>query len=228
MSLSLFFLYLGRIDRCVYLGTPSDAESQANILRALTRKLPLSPTVNIPEIVSHCPEGVTGADMSALTTDAALEAARKAVARLESEWETWSLARQRKRDVIRAAMEAKATLELVLIPVEHSNDSISVSQESFPEESTSAAAASTSAVAILAAADDVLRSLHLADYREALDALEPVPLAEYVKEHASAASVQVLIEQEDFLKAAKTLVPSLSKEQLDHYQILRKQFSQIQ
>jgi SpoVK/Ycf46/Vps4 family AAA+-type ATPase len=59
---------------------------------------------------------------------------------------------------------------------------------------------------------------------ELADALEPLPLAAYVAAEAAPDRVAAQVCQADLERAAAQLSPSLSREQLEHYQRLRKQF----
>jgi len=63
----------------LYLGVSETHEAQAKIIRALTRKFPLEPSLSIDDISLRCPFNYTGADFYALCSDALLNAmSRKA------------------------------------------------------------------------------------------------------------------------------------------------------
>lgn len=78
----------GRFDRLLYcgLGGSSQADeqrqSQAAIMFALTRKMVLSPDVDLLQIASSCPPTYTGADLYALCAGAWQRAAAREVRRL--------------------------------------------------------------------------------------------------------------------------------------------------
>jgi len=58
----------------LYLGVPDSNEAQLNVVRALTRKFHLHPTLSLPDVVFKCPFHFTGADFYALCSDAMLVA----------------------------------------------------------------------------------------------------------------------------------------------------------
>lgn len=62
----------GRLDRLLFCDFPSPRE-RLDILRVLSRKLPLESDVNL-EAIAHMTEGFSGADLQALLSDAQLEA----------------------------------------------------------------------------------------------------------------------------------------------------------
>ncbi|XP_019182268.1 PREDICTED: peroxisome biogenesis protein 1 isoform X2 [Ipomoea nil] len=62
----------GRLDRLLFCDFPSPRE-RLDILRVLSRKLPLESNVNL-EAIAHITEGLSGADLQALLSDAQLEA----------------------------------------------------------------------------------------------------------------------------------------------------------
>src|SRR5271154_6116501 len=68
----------GRFDKMLYLGVSQTHEQQVNIIRALTRKLTLSPDVDLYKIAETCPFTFTGADFYALCSDAQLKAMTRA------------------------------------------------------------------------------------------------------------------------------------------------------
>ncbi|KAF7311671.1 AAA domain-containing protein [Mycena kentingensis (nom. inval.)] len=71
----------GRFDRLLYLGVSDTHEAQLNILKALTRKFRLDPSLDLAIIAERCPFNYTGADFYALCSDAMLNAmSRKAEA----------------------------------------------------------------------------------------------------------------------------------------------------
>lgn len=66
----------GRLDRMLFVPLPSDT-GRLEILRAHTRKLPLTDDVDLPSIARET-EGFSGADLAALTREAAMMAIRLA------------------------------------------------------------------------------------------------------------------------------------------------------
>ncbi|KAJ3214411.1 peroxisomal assembly protein [Dinochytrium kinnereticum] len=73
----------GRFDKLLYLGVSDDHEKQENVLRALTRKFPLEPSLSLKEVARKCPLTLTGADMYALCSDAMLKAINRTIAQVE-------------------------------------------------------------------------------------------------------------------------------------------------
>lgn len=69
----------------LYLGVCETHEAQLGILKALTRKFNLHPTVNLSSIAAHCSFNYTGADFYALCADALLHALSCKVAEFEKE-----------------------------------------------------------------------------------------------------------------------------------------------
>ncbi|EPQ58726.1 hypothetical protein GLOTRDRAFT_11691, partial [Gloeophyllum trabeum ATCC 11539] len=69
----------GRFDRLIYLGVSTTHEAQLDIIKALTRKFKLHPTLDLRSVANQCPFTYTGADFYALCSDAMLNAmSRKA------------------------------------------------------------------------------------------------------------------------------------------------------
>lgn len=62
----------GRLDRLIYCGFPSASE-RGQILQALARRLTLHGSVDLGQVGRRC-EGYTGADLSALLSEAQLAA----------------------------------------------------------------------------------------------------------------------------------------------------------
>ena len=58
----------------LYLGVSNTHEAQLNIIRALTRKFRIDPTLRLSQIAERCPFHYTGADFYALCSDAMLNA----------------------------------------------------------------------------------------------------------------------------------------------------------
>ncbi|KAG6376029.1 P-loop containing nucleoside triphosphate hydrolase protein [Boletus reticuloceps] len=75
----------GRFDKMLYLGVCQTHEAQLDILKALTRKFNLHPSLKLSSIVAQCPFNYTGADFYALCADALLHALAHKVAEFEKE-----------------------------------------------------------------------------------------------------------------------------------------------
>nr|GAT57587.1 predicted protein [Mycena chlorophos] len=74
----------GRFDRLLYLGVSDTHEAQLNVLKALTRKFRLSPTLDLWVFAQRCPFNYTGADFYALCSDAMLNAMSRKAEELEA------------------------------------------------------------------------------------------------------------------------------------------------
>ncbi|KAG9287545.1 hypothetical protein G9A89_019606 [Geosiphon pyriformis] len=64
----------GRFEKLLFLGVSEDHESQLNIIKALTRKFRLAPSLDLRVIANKCPFNYTGADFYAICSDAMLKA----------------------------------------------------------------------------------------------------------------------------------------------------------
>ncbi len=73
----------GRFDREIVIGVP-DARGRKEILGIHTRGMPLSPDVDLPEL-ARTTSGCVGADLAALAREAAIEAVRRIMPRLNLE-----------------------------------------------------------------------------------------------------------------------------------------------
>ncbi|KAM4770752.1 peroxisome biogenesis factor 6 [Rhinophrynus dorsalis] len=73
----------GRFDKMLYVGVNEDRESQLRVLTAITRKFSLHPSVELSQVIEHCPPAVTGADLYALCADAMMRAIKEKVQGLE-------------------------------------------------------------------------------------------------------------------------------------------------
>ena len=74
----------GRLDRLVYLGVTDDPAQQLLILKALAAKMTLASDCNLEDIVALLPSGLTGADLSSLVSQAALNTVRRCIEGLEA------------------------------------------------------------------------------------------------------------------------------------------------
>lgn len=73
----------GRFDRLLFVGVSATSESKFKILKALTRKFILAEDVDLVDLASRCPVNLTGADLSALCTNALFNALSKRISALE-------------------------------------------------------------------------------------------------------------------------------------------------
>ena len=68
----------GRFDRHVHV-PPPDAAARGEILRAVTRRMPLAPGIDLAGLGTHC-DGYSAADLEALAREAAMNAMRESMA----------------------------------------------------------------------------------------------------------------------------------------------------
>ncbi|XP_077521191.1 peroxisomal ATPase PEX6-like isoform X1 [Amblyomma americanum] len=73
----------GRFDQLLYVGIPSDKDSQLKILKALTRKFRLAERLDLASVVEECPPNLTGADFYSLCSAAVVHATRRHIDQLE-------------------------------------------------------------------------------------------------------------------------------------------------
>ncbi|KAH8028942.1 hypothetical protein HPB51_020869 [Rhipicephalus microplus] len=78
----------GRFDQLLYVGIPSDKDSQLKILKALTRKqvdfvFRFADGLDLASVVEECPAGLTGADFYSLSSSAMVLATRRHIDQLE-------------------------------------------------------------------------------------------------------------------------------------------------
>ncbi|XP_075722884.1 peroxisomal ATPase PEX6 isoform X2 [Rhipicephalus microplus] len=73
----------GRFDQLLYVGIPSDKDSQLKILKALTRKFRFAEGLDLALVVEECPAGLTGADFYSLSSSAMVLATRRHIGQLE-------------------------------------------------------------------------------------------------------------------------------------------------
>lgn len=69
----------GRFDHLLYLGLSNTVETKLQILQSITRTLPLADDVDLKEVATLCPKGLSGADMSAVCSGAYLSAMERVV-----------------------------------------------------------------------------------------------------------------------------------------------------
>ncbi|KXS14639.1 AAA-domain-containing protein [Gonapodya prolifera JEL478] len=73
----------GRFDKLLYLGVSRDHDRQYQIIKALTRKFRLHPSLNLRTIANRCPFNFTGADFYALCSDAMLKAMVRKISEID-------------------------------------------------------------------------------------------------------------------------------------------------
>lgn len=73
----------GRFDKQIYLGISENTEERFNIMKALTRTLPIGEDVDLREIVEKLPKNFTGADCYGLTSKAVMRAVERCIAQCE-------------------------------------------------------------------------------------------------------------------------------------------------
>ncbi|CAL5226879.1 g9752 [Coccomyxa viridis] len=73
----------GRLDKLLYVGVAEDVASKAKVLRALTRKFKLVPTVDLDAVARECAPTYTGADLYALCADAWMAGLKRIIAEAE-------------------------------------------------------------------------------------------------------------------------------------------------
>ncbi len=76
----------GRFDREIVVGVP-DEQGRREVLEIHTRGMPLAPDVDVPELARRT-YGFVGADLAALTREAAMEAVRRIMPRINPEEDT--------------------------------------------------------------------------------------------------------------------------------------------
>lgn len=81
----------GRLDKLLYVGVASDADSRLKVIKALTRKFSIDSNVDLEEIAKKCPPRLTGADLYALCSDAWMVALKRRVSVCGEEQETDSI-----------------------------------------------------------------------------------------------------------------------------------------
>ena len=142
----------GRFDRLVYLGVSKTREDRLKIIHALTRKFAHDDDVDLGAIVDACGSGFTGADFSAVASEAMGSALRRRVADLQRQVDQVNA-----RDLYSSAPECT-----------------------------------------------------------------PFSLLEQLSED----EMRIVVKQSDFEAAAASVVPSVSADELRHYEGLRAKFSQ--
>uniref|UniRef100_A0AC35UFG0 PDZ domain-containing protein n=1 Tax=Rhabditophanes sp. KR3021 TaxID=114890 RepID=A0AC35UFG0_9BILA len=74
----------GRFDKTVYVEPSNDVSSKLKVLEAVTRKVKLSPSVNLEKIANLLPPVMSGADIYSLVSNAVMELLRQQIKALQN------------------------------------------------------------------------------------------------------------------------------------------------
>ncbi|ODM88859.1 Peroxisome assembly factor 2 [Orchesella cincta] len=75
----------GRFDKLLYVGINKDVHSKCSVLKALTRKFVMSENVDLMQIASFLPNGMSGADLYSLCSDAYMIAMERHILKLSND-----------------------------------------------------------------------------------------------------------------------------------------------
>ncbi|KAK5150600.1 hypothetical protein LTR04_006781, partial [Oleoguttula sp. CCFEE 6159] len=184
----------GRFDKMLYLGVSDTHEKQQTILEALTRKFALHPSLSLPRIAASLPFTYTGADLYALCSDAMLKAIT------------------RQAEAVDAAIKTLNALPLdapLKVPASHHLSSSPPDQLSSQTQSPSS----------LVPQREEQRPLTLRSVPTGR-----ITTAWFFDHLATPADTAVVVTEEDFFAARGELVPSVSVQELQHYDRVRKTF----
>ncbi|XP_028676134.2 peroxisome assembly factor 2 isoform X1 [Erpetoichthys calabaricus] len=78
----------GRFDKLLYVGINEDKESQLQVLKAISSRFKMDPSVCLHDVIERCPPQLTGADLYALCSDAMMSALKQKIKRIEEGLET--------------------------------------------------------------------------------------------------------------------------------------------
>jgi peroxin-6 len=87
-------LRTGRFDKMIYLGVAKSVDERVKIIKAQTRKTTFAQDVDLESVASKIPENFTGADFSALTSEAYMIAVKQKIATIQTEIAEWKLLNQ--------------------------------------------------------------------------------------------------------------------------------------
>lgn len=115
----------GRLERLVYVGPP-DAQSRYQILRVLTKRVPLARDVDLRRIALMT-ERYSGADLAALVREAAMAALREDLGADKVEARHFEIAMSRVKpsltdEILKYFEEVKKTLRAITIPEERKEE----------------------------------------------------------------------------------------------------------
>ncbi|TKA58166.1 Peroxisomal biogenesis factor 6, partial [Cryomyces minteri] len=184
----------GRFDKMLYLGVSDTHEKQQTILEALTRKFALDPSLSLPRIAASLPFTYTGADLYALCSDAMLKAITRQAEAVDAAIKTLNAL------PLDAPLKTSASHHLSSSPPDQL-----LSPTQFPS------------------------SLVLQREEQRPLTLRSVPTgrittAWFFDHLATPADTAVVVTEEDFFAAKGELVPSVSVQELQHYDRVRKTF----
>ena len=78
-------LRTGRFDKMIYLGVAKSIDERVKIITAQTRKTKFAQDVDLNQLASKIPENFTGADFSALTSEAYMIAVKEKITHIQTE-----------------------------------------------------------------------------------------------------------------------------------------------
>ena len=84
-------LRTGRFDKMIYLGVAKTVPEKVKILQAQTRTIDIDPQCNLDNVAAELPENFTGADFSALVTEAYMIAAKQRIEIVSKEIEDFKV-----------------------------------------------------------------------------------------------------------------------------------------
>jgi len=82
-------LRTGRFDKMIYLGVAQTPAEKVKIIKAQTRNVQLDESVDLDELTKLIPNNFTGADFSALTSEAYMIAVKEKISVISTEIELW-------------------------------------------------------------------------------------------------------------------------------------------
>ena len=82
-------LRTGRFDKMIYLGVASTVEEKVKIIEAQTRKTKFAKDVDLFSLAKLIPRNFTGADFSALTSEAYMIAVKQKIEQVQSDITLW-------------------------------------------------------------------------------------------------------------------------------------------
>jgi len=75
----------GRFDRLIYVGVNENKKDRLKILEAQLRRITTSTCLDLEDIIEKCPDNMTGADFRSLVNDAAMNAIRRHINKIQIE-----------------------------------------------------------------------------------------------------------------------------------------------
>ncbi|PVV04979.1 hypothetical protein BB560_000507 [Smittium megazygosporum] len=190
----------GRFDKLVYLGVSSNHGQQLKILEALTRKLQLSPSLNLSEIAEQCTLNLTGADLYALCADAQLKATLRSVENVDRAVEEYNRLYEQQQNNIKQSenTDRQQTLSDITQGINFEDKSVSNIEAGHDNNAVQKEYLQPS-----------VKHPYPMTPSYFLDYLAPEDLK------------KVVIEKQDFEKALEELIPSVSFGDLERYKNLQ-------